>query len=948
MTIYDIYQSQKGYIWLGTEAGICRYDGVKFETYDIKNTRGKSITNIQEDSQGNIYCMSFWGQLFKIQNKKVEAVALPKNMPRKIFSDYLIDQEDRIWLCADKMYCKTSKTGWKTLDSQGVRTIQQDKQGNIWMLTYGNFMYRVKAKSDTLQVITTPETLLVAQVNDKSLKAVSMRGNRFYRYDLKTKKWTRIWQHIERDFSNQIRDFREDGHDNVWVFTLYRATCYQEQNKALHTFIKDVMVSGFIQDREGNYWFASLGQGLLLLASLEGRHFNRDNSTLDFEQVGCLEEDDLGNLYLGTNGNQLYYLDTKTEKLNLSYKLPRGGVECLFFDKKRQQLYAENNYLSVFDVTTKKPIKEFNLGSTPKDLALFQGKYLISVAGNVTLVHPLEPEPESRKFGTHQYLYLGHNVFALRLERGRAVCTEDRHARFWIAYADGLYYYENGTAKELKTVNDQPIIAISLRVDEEGIVWVGTIQQGIFAIKNKKVIQHLTTNNGLISNHCQAVRDRGFLYIGTDKGLQVRHIKTGQNRIFNQQDGLPSNEVLDLIVQKDKIYLATNRGLSILNKDFSTTNHTPPLIYLTGFDIWDQPQKLQKKYQLKYDENNLTLHFTGLAFRSGGTFRYKYRLRGLDKKWNDKKWTYVTSSHDFVRYPALSAGQYQFEVKAINEDGIESEQTVLVYIDIATPIWKRWWFITAIIVFTLGVMAVIFVNRIKAIRRKAQMEKALGKANLESLKLQMNPHFLFNAMSAIQRYMMRNDAPKASNYLAQFSKLMRTVLENTRSEYIVLEQEIEMLESYLTLQSIQHKGNFSYIITIDEELDPEEIAIPPMFAQPFIENAIEHGIAEMEKEGVIDISFELEDEVVVLKITDNGIGLEKSQEKKQKERQEKKPKKEPKRKQDNGDHHQSLATKITQERIDLYQKSLKKKFSFEISSSAQGTQVIFHLPYQNL
>jgi len=929
LVVYDIYQSQKGYIWLGTEAGLCRYDGTKFETYAIKNVQGKSFTNIREDSQGTIYCMNFLSQLFKIKNKEAIPVALPKSVAKHGFRTYLIDQNDNFWLCADKLYFKAGKESWQVVNlptTHGAKSIWQDKQQNIWVLSYNGEIHRVNLKLEKIQTIKPPEDLIAFQIQSKNLRVLSKEGNRFYSYDFDTNRWTRIWQDIGNKTIEQIRGFQEDNQGNVWIFTSKGVMHYQTQSKQIKIVIKDVFISHLIQDREGNYWFSSLGQGLFVLSSLEIIHFNRDNSKLNFEQIDCLEADHLGNIYLGTSGEHLFYLDTKCTHLNASYQLSEGGVECLLFDKKRQQLYVENNLLSVFDTKTKRLIKELSIGNTPKDLALFQDKYLISVAGDASFIHAIKPETPIPHY-SNENPYLNPNTFVLRRQRGRAVCTEDNYERFWIAYSDGLYYYEAGKARELRAVNNQPIIAISLRVDREGIVWAGTIQQGVFAIKNKQVIKHLHTNNGLISNFCKVVSDNGFLYLGTDQGLQVHHIKTGQNRIFNQQDGLPSNVINDLIVQKDKIYLATNRGLSILNKDFSTTNHQPPLIYFTGFDIWDEAQKLQKAYQLDYHENNLMLHFTGLAFRSGGSFRYKYRMKRLDKKW-----THVESSHNFARYSALPSGQYQFEVKAINEDGVESNKTATVYIEIAYPVWEKWWFITLMVLLALGLIMVVFRNQAKAMRRKNQMERALGKATLESLKLQMNPHFLFNAMSAIQRYMIRNDAPKASNYLAQFSKLMRAVLENARSEYISLAQEIEMLENYLALQKLQHRGSFHYTITVDEALDPEEVTIPPMFSQPFIENAIEHGLTDQEQEGLINISFDLDNDFIVLKITDNGIGLEKSRE----------------RKQTQVKNHQSLATKITEERIGLYKKSLKKNIAFEVTSSGQGTQVIFHLPYQNL
>lgn len=924
--VYDIYQSRNGYIWLGTEVGICRYDGITFKTYPVKNSQGKSLTNLQEDSQGNIYGLNFIGQLFKVQNGEIKQVELPSNILKESIWSYLVDQQDNLWICSNSVYFKANQGKWKVVNTfikRGSPKIQQDDQGNVWIQCGWNYIYQLNTKLEVLKTIESPEKVVNFWVRGNSLKITNPERNKCYSYNFVTQKWQRIWEEAINKIPEKIRGFREDKQGNLWIFTNTKTFYYQPTSNKIQTLIKDAFISDLEQDREGNYWLASLGQGLFVFSDIGVRHFNRDNSQLD--QVNCLAEDHLGNLYIGTNGTRLFYLDTQKEKLGISYHIPRGAVECLFFDKKRQKLYVENDLVNLIDVNLGKTIKELSMGNTPKDFALFQDKYLVAAAGNGGYIYTLKPEYNPTKWGFRKYV--DSRTFVSRSKRGRAVCSEDKHQRFWIAYADGLYYYENGKATELKTGNNESIIAISLQVDIEGIVWAGTIQKGVFAIQNRQIIQHLDKSKGLISNFCRVVRDKGFLYLGTDQGLQVYHIKTKQSRVFNRQDGLPNNIIRDLFVQEDKIYLATNKGLSILSKDFSTTNHTPPLIHFTGLDIWDKAQQLKQNYQLNYDENNLVIHFTGLAFRSAGKFRYKYRMTGLDKQWTE-----VSSSQNFARYSALPAGQYQFEAKAINEDGIESKQSIQLRIDIASPIWARWWFITLMVLSGLSIIVVIFINRIRAIRRKSRLEKALGKATLESLKLQMNPHFLFNAMSSIQSYLIRNDASQASSYLSRFSKLMRVILETSRSEYITLEEEIEMLENYLTLQRLQYQGSFQYKISIDQELDPTEIAIPPMFAQPFIENAIEHGIADLGNEGWISISFELANDFVVLKITDNGIGLEKSQEKQT----------------DHQENHESLATKITKERIDLYQKSLKKNIIFEILSSEQGTQVIFQLPYQNL
>ncbi|WP_025665488.1 tetratricopeptide repeat-containing sensor histidine kinase [Aquimarina megaterium] len=230
--------------------------------------------------------------------------------------------------------------------------------------------------------------------------------------------------------------------------------------------------------------------------------------------------------------------------------------------------------------------------------------------------------------------------------------------------------------------------------------------------------------------------------------------------------------------------------------------------------------------------------------------------------------------------------------------------------------------IVSVVLLLLGLVFYL-VNRQKrlALQQRAQdIEQNL-------LRVQMNPHFIFNAMTSIQDYMNQGDAKQASMYLVKFSKLIRQVLDNSRSEFISLDQEINMLDNYLSIQNLKRDHPFTFKIEVEDGLISEEIAIPPMFAQPFVENAIEHGVTAIKEGATIHIYFSMEGDHLVLKILDNGSGIEEAIKVKRKD-------------------HVSHAIKITEERIDLYRKMRKKKIAFDIQDLSQGTQVTFNLPFQ--
>ncbi|NTW31299.1 MAG: tetratricopeptide repeat protein [Bacteroidetes bacterium] len=242
-------------------------------------------------------------------------------------------------------------------------------------------------------------------------------------------------------------------------------------------------------------------------------------------------------------------------------------------------------------------------------------------------------------------------------------------------------------------------------------------------------------------------------------------------------------------------------------------------------------------------------------------------------------------------------------------------------------------FILAIIIILILTIAFFIIrkNKYQSLLKNIQLEQIL-------LQSQMNPHFIFNSLSVIQSIIYQNKTEFAVKYLSRFAKLTRIILENSRAEYVTLDKEITMIELYLDLQSIRFENKFNYVIEVDPELSPEMIAIPPMLAQPFIENSIEHGIMHKEKSGNIKISFKTGKDMLLFEVTDDGVGREKSKEIKEQSNDENK--------------HVSLATTITQERIENINKSLKKKIKLDItdlkdeSGYAMGTKVAFFIPFK--
>ncbi|MFT6867095.1 MAG: tetratricopeptide (TPR) repeat protein [Cyclobacteriaceae bacterium] len=209
-------------------------------------------------------------------------------------------------------------------------------------------------------------------------------------------------------------------------------------------------------------------------------------------------------------------------------------------------------------------------------------------------------------------------------------------------------------------------------------------------------------------------------------------------------------------------------------------------------------------------------------------------------------------------------------------------------------------------------------------QRKFKHQQAVSDMEQRMLRLQMNPHFIFNALASIQNYILQSDTKESVSYLAKFGKLMRQILEHSREEFITIEEETDMLRNYLEIQQLRFKNRFDFKIEVDAAIDPTEMQIPPLFAQPFVENAIEHGLKDKTSDGLITIRFSPEGKNIRLEVEDNGSGIAAGINT-QKE-------------------HKSLATVITRERLSIFENKLKRKFDLIIQNQGTGTLAILSLP----
>jgi len=343
---------------------------------------------------------------------------------------------------------------------------------------------------------------------------------------------------------------------------------------------------------------------------------------------------------------------------------------------------------------------------------------------------------------------------------------------------------------------------------------------------------------------------------------------------------------------------------------------------------------IQTDYILPYNLNFLNINYIGFSYKNPENIQYKYRMIGIDKNW-----TYTNNNS--AQYTTLPPGEYEFLVSSMNKNGIWSESDAQMKFKITPPYWKTWWFIftmLAAVTVLSGTILFLWIRNIKEKERaKSEIDKKIAAAELQALRAQMNPHFMFNTMSSIQHYITTNETESALRYLSKFSKLMRRILDNSKTATITVKNEVQTLDLYLSLESLRFKNKLKYFIDIDKSIDQNYDEIPAMLVQPYVENAIIHGINHKEGVGTINISLTRENEFIKCIISDDGVGRKRSA-----EINKSKNKK-----------HKSAGISITRERLNILNEAQENEANVVINDlvdergNAAGTKIEIYILAEN-
>jgi hypothetical protein len=884
-TVYRVMEDKYGFLWVCTNAGIARFDGKFFQNYTTEDgVPDNEVLQVDQEKNGKIWISSYRQEAAyfdEVQNRFINAKE-------------------------DTLLRGLSGTGFSRLNAlsnggvlyffQGKSTLFRNGTKTEYFLNYheGGFFYLGDLCKDSLVGYTgnirRPQSHTVPQKIDNRLVQINKRNEVIDSLFLFHGGTTNVLNYhgsvymmihggrliyrIRNIETHPLRCQIDSFHlkNASHVFSLCKnylcantldgtSDIYDiRTGKFLFSISGNYMVNSVYEDHDGSLWLSTREHGLVYCKIPAFSDIPR-NKELDFHSIHSFIRFSPQHYFVGIDNNGVVeYNHGKTKVHELGKFRYPGIVHTLL--NVRDKVYSFSEHSGMINFTK----------------AIFDWKVMTNNL-NYKRVQLL-PDSNILLCGQGRLDWLDTRNDSLHVHRYTIIlntCAALNKNLVYTGSTDGLRIVRNLTDMQRPPIQDSIIYTriTDLAIDQDSVLWVATSQEGVYGYKDGKILVKLKQHNGLISNMINYITvDAGNrLWVASSFGLSRITFKNNYTQYdiqsITQLDGLASNDVHNFFIDNDSIFVVTSQGISGMPLTIALPVPDIP-IQLTAISVNQKPKSILSSYELKYNENQLSLHFAGIEI--GGHFaQIEYRLG------ETKKWTLLDGNTLNLN---LQSGTHVVEVRSVDVNGNRGKSIRTLQFHIATPFWKTLWFW----LITLGGIQLYigygFYKRART-KQRVKHEQDQARIRLASLEQQastalINPHFIFNALNGLQHYIVAADHQHTNKYLTKLSTLIRKSFELAQHAFVSLEDELHNLEQYVQLEQQRHTPTFQFQLDLDAKIDPYECMIPSMLLQPLIENAIWHGKLAANPEGKLRITITRKPEGNQFIISDNGIGLEKS------------------------------------------------------------------------
>jgi ligand-binding sensor domain-containing protein len=917
--VSSLYQDREGYIWIGTYNGLCRYDGNKLKIYtnifDSTRTQDwhQAIERIFEDSKGNIWVGTKGGRICCFVRKTQTWKIIPANLDRIFITTcFFEDSAHHIWIGSTNGTIGKvtgNKIRFLKVANEAIRHITAMGSNNLIIVSVSGIRH-LNLDTEVATDITLP-----GLSEEYTVYCESGNGILFFEkpgcvqaYDLNKRAMlfqTPIPSNIRGGLTRKFVASQQNSFylTNMNLIYEYDAsgrlissgrindnTSYDQTNE---------IINCLLADNTGVLWIGTFN-GLFKIDrnkySFRKHARSQVTGRLTGNYVRTVYADGNDDIWVGLRHgsiNTLSYDDSsQTYKLRSSYKMNKQGkladeytTNAIIQLKDGRILAGCVEGLFIADKRSQKLQPLLNASETPTYIwSLYEdteGWLWIGTKGDgLHLLH----------LASGKRYHYKHSAFQKQSISGDEVWNiyGDRNGNTWLLTNNSASKVPKGSEKHslsftyipLEPKTSEPVPTWNILEDSTARLWVSTTGYGLYTITSNgtHVEPETAFPNKVISG---LIRDKkGRLWISTMNGLFRYDPRTKAYTSYDESDGLISNDFnfkAAAISARDHIFMGTKMGLVSFHPDSVRKNRVDNIpIHVSSLAINGKDRTgllyTNSELQLGRGENAIQFGFSIPEYSKQRAHTYRYILNGFDKNWNT-----TNADQPLAMYTNIPPGHYSLVVEG-SADGITwSRKKAMLSFYIKPAFWQMpaFWVFSAIAL--LGLCSFIIYKRVRTLfhkeRETNRIEKQIAGLELNALQAQMNPHFIFNSLNAIQHYIIHNEEVAANDYLSRFARLMRLFLESSKNRYITLADELELLELYMSLEKLRFEDKFDYAVDLCLSCASDAL-IPSMMIQPFIENAINHGLIQQAYKGNLQVSFVCCENSSMLKCTieDNGIG----------------------------------------------------------------------------
>lgn len=915
--IYDVIQDKELNYWIATNEGLYYFNHYKYVKIECEKAKSSAVFNFVTTKKGSIFCFNLNNQIFKIENKTLNLFYELKNDEIKTDINLSIISDSLLLIGAKKIILLTENgTSIKSF------SYKNHYLGPAFKLLNEKTIYHLNS-SDSIIIISNKKAsfehlkcINFKLVNNDVLHffkinlnyyAISLQTNIVYNFD-PTKNELFISNYTPQLNTKSALRLYSTGNEAWIAGTLPGVYKFNNdlKNDSLKLIFKDYFISNVYKDLEGNILLSTFDKGIIVVPDVNSPDVICKNQNGFFTSI-------------------IY---------NPSNKLILGN-------SKGELLFLKNNHLSILNTNGKKAIEHlFQLKGSP--LIIFDN-------GEITAYNTTNKQFNKLcDASLKDVVFVAPNEFYLGTNRGIYKCNWDNNKNYKVKFIQNIIYR---------------IFAITYNPFNQ-LIYVAT-SNGLFILNKLNQIKKIYSNNKDVyisslfykNNKIFATDKKGIIHIIENEKIistiQLKHqnktygftkLNTYNNTLiaknanelcqFNLNGdyiktltnfkGNKDLRIFDYCINNDTLWVCNTNGIQEIELNKITQDTIKPKIFITEIKINDS-LKINKTNYFNSNEKKFQFTLSSPSLLNSNNTFYHYKLQG-----NDETWTINNYYANEIIYNALAPGNYTFNVFAKRQDIVSD--TISYSFIINAPFYTKWWFILLLILSFLVIVYFIYNWKLRIQQKKAKQINELNASKLTAIQSQMNPHFIFNSLNSIQDLILKGDVEKSYSYITTFSNLVRRTLNYSDKDFIDFEQEIKLLELYLSLEKLRFKKDFNFNLQTNQIVD---IQIPPMLIQPFIENALIHGLLHKDGEKKLSVVFEL-NENLICKIEDNGIGREKAKAIKIRQRND----------------HESFSVKAIKKRFDILSETLNGSFGYSYDDIKEngvvvGTRVTLSIPIKH-